>query len=118
MTTDENVEYKLGNVYNNLLNAGSVVALAISGSRTFVGNYTGTTSGSVYEEAVEDLACLKCISTHTGGTSAGFSYVLGRLNVNKSSTQEFSQMANMFSESVKQWLVILGKTVRYDKVND
>lgn len=120
MTYDSNVQLKINKVFD-LMPAGSaaaIIGMYISGAMTFVGNYTGLASGNgLYDELVEDSAALACVSWAAGGTSSGFSYSLGNLNVNKGQGAGLAEMASIISARIENNIKSAGKQTRYSKVN-
>ena len=94
----------------------------ISGAQNWVTGYTGATSGAslVFDEVVTDRAAWRCVVWMGGGNASGFAYTLGKLEVgnDRNAADNIINMANLLHTSMKEGVQVLGKKIRYDKVND
>lgn len=124
-TYDIQVQQKIGEIYGRMPDAtkDGIIGNFISGANNWVTAYTGTASGAslVYDDVVTDRAGWRCVVWMAGGNISGIGYTLGKLKMNDPNSdggEGFANMANLLHMGMTEGLQILGKKIRYDKVND
>jgi len=112
-----NVQYLLGDYYTEMgADKVAIVAAQLVRAQNYVDKYTGSQTGGVVDNVVEDLAASYCLIRASSAAGAGdsFDVAVSGLSVSASSatTTEITGKLKILLDSIKDKLQLLG--IAYD----